>query len=311
MKSEVKVFSPASVTNVGSGFDIFGFAIDSPGDFITVKKTNHNKIKIVKIHTNGYTLPLNPKKNTATRGMFFLLRELNLNIGIDVEIDKRMPFASGLGSSAASAVGGVFALNCLLGNPFKKNDLLKFAAEGEKAASGKNVHLDNIAACLFGGFILVQNPKEFSVIQVSYPTQLTALIIHPHIELHTKKMRSILGKNISLQVGINQWANTSAMIFGLMNKDYDVISKSINDFVAEPKRKKFIPFYDEIKSIALENGALGFNISGAGPSMFAFIKSRNQAKIISDKIKKFLDKKSLNHSIFISKISKKGVRVIK
>ncbi|MEJ5351584.1 MAG: homoserine kinase [Melioribacteraceae bacterium] len=305
----IRVFAPASVSNVGPGFDMMGFALHKPGDEIIIKKNNSKQLRIVNIDgDNGY-LPKEVEKNTTTVAIKSLLEKYDLKVGLDVSIHKKMGIGSGLGSSAASAVAGVFAVNELLNLKLSKLDLLVHAMAGEFVASG-SIHADNVAPCLFGGFVLIRSYNPLDIIQIDYPKNLYCSIVYPDIVIKTKEARKILSKTVKLKTAIAQAGNASGLIIGLMTKNFDLISRSIIDLIAEPKRAKLIPCYNKVRKAALDNGALNCNITGSGPSMFAFSTSAKDAERIADAMLKAVIQSGLNGKKYVSKINGKGPIVL-
>lgn len=310
MSKKIKVFAPASVSNVGPGFDLMGFALNEPGDEIEITITAGNEIRIKKILGDGGVLPYNINKNTATAAILSLLKKFSIKIGLDVVINKKMGIGSGLGSSAASAVGGVFAVNKLLNLKLSKYELLEHAIAGEFIAS-KGIHADNVAPCLFGGFVLIRSYNPIDIIQLDYPKDLFCSIVYPDIEIKTCDARKMLGKNVPLKTAIAQAGNASGLAAGLLTNNYNLIGRSIVDHIAEPKRAKLIPCYDEIRNAALSNGALNCNISGSGPSMFAFSASQKDADKIAAAMKKVALSKGFKSKVYVSQINNKGPVVLK
>jgi len=222
---------------------------------------------------------------------------------------KNIKPGSGIGSSAASAVGAVYGINKLIGNPFKRNELIKFALEGEKFAS-KAEHADNIAPALFGGFTLVRSNKTLDVIKLPYPKMLYVTILHPEIELKTAHARSILKKSIPLNDFVKQSGNLAALISALYTNNYNLISRSLKDYIIEPHRSKLIPQFDLLKKTAISSGALGSGISGSGPSIFALSKGIKIAKNVGKEMKDVISKLPIKHKVYISKINQNGVKII-
>ena len=311
MKKEITVFAPASVTNVSCGFDIMGFAIDGPGDELKLKITKKPGIVISKITGDHGKLPKQVEKNTAGTSLASLVKYLKFSKGIEIEIHKKMSLASGLGSSAASAVASVFALNEILGKPLSKQELLPFALEGEKLTCGGAPHADNVSASLYGGFIVVRSLNPLDVINIDVPENLFCTIVHPDIEINTGDTRKILKKQILLSDAVQQWGNVASLVAGLLKKDYKLIGRSLQDVIVEPIRSILIPGFNEIKQAALDAGALGCSISGSGPSIFAFSSSRKTAKKIGIKMQGVLSELEIESDLYISKINKEGPRVIK
>ena len=305
----IKAFAPATVANVNCGFDILGFAIKAPGDEVEIELTKKPGIEIISITGDQGKLPLNPKLNSASVSIQNYLDHIGYKDGIKMTLNKKMPISSGMGSSAASAVAGVFGINQLLNAPLDKNDLLPFALEGEKIACG-SAHADNAAASLLGGFILVRSYKPLDIVSIDYPTELIAIVVHPNLKIDTKVARKLIKSEIKLKDAITQWGNIAGLIAGLSQKNYDLISRSLIDIIAEPKRSKLITGYDDIKMIALEAGAIGCGISGSGPSIFALSNDMDKAKHIALLMKNKFKTLNIESNYFISKINSKGAIII-
>jgi len=262
-------FAPASVGNVGIGFDILGFAVDALGDRITVSRSEKPGIRISGCSGVATDLPLEPEKNTGGRALMALNVAAKPAFGFEMHIEKGIPLGSGLGGSAASAVGAVVAANALLDEPFDRLALLKFAMQGEAVASG-SMHVDNIAPSLFGGLVLtvgIDNPR---VKRIPVPQGIRAVIIHPHMFLSTREARSILKREVAMADFVWQTANLAGFISGCYTDDLELIREGLNDVVIEPQRQKLIPGFSAVRAAAMNAGALGCSISGAGPTMFAW-----------------------------------------
>jgi homoserine kinase len=310
MKNQIKVFAPASVTNVSCGFDVMGFAIDWPGDELILKIKKKPGISISKITGENGKLSLDPKKNTAGLSLIALAKHLNFENGLEIEIHKKMALGSGLGSSAASAVASVFAFNEILGKPLTKTELLPFALEGEKLTCGGTPHADNVSACLMGGFVIVRSVNPLDVVNIKTPKNLYCTILHPHLEINTADTRKILRKQILLSDAVKQWGNVAGLVAGLTSGNYELIGRSLHDVIIEPVRSILIPGFDEIKNSAIQNGALGCSISGSGPSIFAFSKSQIIAEKVGHEMNKILKSLKIDGDLYISKINKEGPKVI-
>lgn len=301
----VRVFSPASVANVSCGFDVMGFALDKPGDEIVATRSDNTGVRITKITGEEGKLPVSVKENTAGVAVQALLNHLGLEMGINLEVHKKMPLGSGLGSSAASSVGAVFAVNRLLGNVLEQGDLLRFAAEGERIACG-SAHLDNVAPSLLGGFVLIRSQETADVINLECPQPLYATVVYPHIEIRTGDTRKILRKEVSLAKAVTQWGNVGGLVAGILKGDYELISRSLHDVIIEPTRSVLIPGYADVKEAALEAGALGSGISGSGPSVFALCRSREIAGKSGKEMKRVFDAIGLESDVFVSEIKSGG-----
>jgi len=304
----IKIFSPATVANVGCGFDIFGFALEYPGDEIILKTSKKKGLVITRITGDNGKLTFEPEKNTVTIPILHFLEHLNSKTGFEIELHKKMPMGSGLGSSAASAVGGVFGANMLLGEPLGRSELMSFAIKGEEAVSGA-IHYDNIGPALLGGFVIIRSYEPLDIIKINTPPDLFCAVVHPHVEVRTEYARSILKKEISLSDGIKQWGNVAGLVTGLLTSDYNLIGRSIEDAVAEPVRAGLIPEYFSVKERAIKEGALGVNISGSGPSVFALTDSKERAFIVGDAMKKRFNEGNLNCDLYVSGINNKGVTI--
>tara|TARA_R110002051_G_scaffold232889_1_gene294556 strand:- start:14110 stop:15036 length:927 start_codon:yes stop_codon:yes gene_type:complete len=306
-KNEIKVFCPATVANVSCGFDVLGVALDSVGDEMVVRKVTQKGIKITKL--TGQDLPKETLNNVAgVAGNAFLLAS-DYDGGFEIEIDKRIKPGSGIGSSAASSAGAVWAMNHLLGNPFSKTELVKFAMEGERLASDV-AHADNVAPALFGGFTLVRSYSPLDVIAIPAPKELYVTVIHPQIEIKTSDSRKILKTTISMETGIKQWGNVGGLVAGLFKEDYELIGRSLEDHIVEPIRSILIPGFDEVKKVSLEAGALGSGISGSGPSIFAFSKGNKTAIKVGEAMKTVYNKIGIAYEIHVSKINMEGVKLL-
>lgn len=305
----IKVSVPATVANVGPGFDIMGFAINTPVEEMIVRLTNQAGIKITKISGDKNRLPLDIKKNTATVALVHMLSKLEMKIGVELEIKKKIISGSGLGSSAASAVAAPFALNELLGKPFTKHELLEFALLGEKIASG-SIHADNVAPCLFGGFVLIRGYYPTDIIQLSSPKKLFCTVLHPQFEIKTSEARRLIKKKLPLKDVITQTGNAAGLIAGLLKSDYDLIKRSMCDLIAEPVRAALIPGFYEIKESAMNAGSIGCSISGSGPAIFAFSMSLEDAEKIGRAMKKASSKHVQKNIVYVSPINRIGPQVI-
>ncbi len=305
--NEIKIFSPATVSNVACGFDILGFSLESLGDEMIVKKTKKKGIKISKIE--GFKLRKDIQKNVAGVSASAMLEKIKPNFGFEIEIFKKIKPGSGIGSSGASSAGSVYAINKLLGNPFNEIELLNFAMKGEYLASNAE-HADNIAPAILGGFTLVKNISPLNIISLPYPKDLYCVIIHPQIEIKTSESRKILPKNVSLKNATIQLTNLGGLIHGLHTNNYDIIRSSLKDELIEMHRSKLIPLFDEVKENSMNSGALGCSISGSGPSIFSLCKGKKIAEKIEKSIINIYSSSNIEFSTHVSKINKKGIYTI-
>lgn len=303
----LKIFSPATVANVSCGFDSMGFAVDDIGDEMTFTKTKEKGVKITNI--TGADLTYNVDENAASAVVKKMLLEANANFGIELTIHKGFSPGSGLGSSAASAAGAAFGANQLLGNKYSELELTKFAMFGEEVACGSAI-ADNVAAAIYGGFVLVRSYQPLEIVKLPVPTALRVVAIHPQIEVKTKDAREVLPKEIPLKNAIIQWANVGGLVSGLFTNDYTLISNSLVDLVAEPARKNLIPHFDNVKNSALNAGALGAGISGSGPTIFALCKGDEIAQKVYKNINETYQKTGIDFELFISKVNPEGMKII-
>ena len=304
----IKIFAPATVANVSCGFDSLGFAVDAIGDEMTFTKTAEKGVQITNI--TGADLTYNVDENAASAVVKKMLHTASADFGIALTIHKGFSPGSGLGSSAASAAGAAFGTNQLLGDMYSNLELTKFAMFGEKVACGSAI-ADNVAAAIFGGFILVRSYEPLEIIKLPVPNELRVVAIHPQITIKTKDARDVLPTKIPLKDAVTQWANVGGLISGLYTDNYNLISNSLVDIVAEPARKSLIPFFDNIKNSALKAGALGAGISGSGPTVFALCEGDTVAKAVYKRIEESYKNTGIDFEMFVSKVSPEGIKIIK
>ncbi|MCI4649848.1 homoserine kinase [Phaeodactylibacter sp.] len=310
MNKEVRVFAPATVANVAVGFDILGFAIDGPGDEIIARYSNASGVTISCITGDGGKLPLKAEKNTAGFAAIRLLEQLGKpELGVELEIHKKMPFGSGLGSSAASAAAGVMAVNALLDMPVPKIASLHCAVLGEQIADGA-YHADNVAPSLLGGIILIRANEGLDVHSLPIPDELYAAVVYPHVSILTKDARDVLRPTTTLPQCIQQTGNLGGLVVGLYESDYELIGRSLQDVIIEPQRAQLIPGFATVKSAALKAGALGCSISGAGPSVFALCKGRETAQSVGAAMQKAFLNQDIPCDLFVSPINKEGAKIL-
>ncbi|MCB0397032.1 MAG: homoserine kinase [Flavobacteriales bacterium] len=309
MKNEIHIQVPATVANVACGFDIMGFALERPGDRMSARLEKTPGIRI-KNTSSQKKIPLDPSKNTAGVALQCMLDALGSNQGFTITIHEKIKPGSGLGSSAASSAGAVFAANELLGKPFSVKDLIPFAMEGERLASG-TAHADNVSPALMGGFTLVRSYTPLDVIAIPYPPKLFCAVVHPQIEVRTEDTRKILRNDIRLRDAVTQWGNTAGLVAGLMLADYELIGRSLYDVVIEPTRSILIPGFDEVKAEAMKAGALGCSISGSGPSIFALAKDMQTANHLAEVMKNTYKRLKVPCEAYASRVNPNGPGIIK
>jgi homoserine kinase len=301
-------FAPASVGNVAIGFDILGFSVDALGDRVTVSRRKAPGVGIRAVRGVAGELPRQPERNTAGRALLAMQEALRPAFGFEMEIDKGIALGSGLGGSAASAVGAVVAANALLDEPCSKLELLKFAMQGEAVASG-SLHVDNIAPSLFGGLVLTVGIDHPRVKQIPVPPDVRAVIMHPHMFLSTKQARAILRRTVEMSDFVWQTANLAGFISGCYTNDLDMIRASFEDVVIEPQRQALIPGFPDVRRAAIEAGALGCSISGAGPTMFAWANTSIAPAVLAAMHAEFA-KRSIAVDEWIVEINAAGARVV-
>lgn len=316
-KSEaVTVFAPATVANVGSAFDVLGFALERPGDTVRATRTSQPGVTIQAIHGDQGKLPLDASRNTAGVSVNALLQHLRSakkdsfqEIGVTLELTKGLPIGSGLGSSSASTVAAVVAVNELLGAPLEKEALLPFAMEGERVACGA-AHADNVAPCLLGGFILIRSYSPLDWVQLPVPSPIHVAVVTPHVELKTSDARKILKKMVPLQSAITQWGNVAALVAGIYRNDLELMGRSLEDAIIEPERSQLIPCYSQAKLEALRAGALGCSISGSGPSIFALCREPSQAETTAQRMSEVFVSNGISATCHVSGIHPTGAHVV-
>ncbi len=305
----IRVFAPATVANVTCGFDVLGFAVNNPGDEIVLRKTNTDKIVIKAIHGDGGRLTLDPNFNTVSIPVIKYLEKYGIKQGLEIELFKHMPLGSGLGSSAASSVAGVFAVDKLLGLNKTVEEMLPFAMEGELIACGA-AHADNVAPCLYGGFVLVRSYNPLEIVRINTPESMYCSLVHPHVEVQTKDARNALPREIPLGTAVTQWGNVAGLVVGLMKSDFGLIGRSMQDVVAEPARAGLIPGFYNVKESALNAGAIGAGISGSGPSIFALSDSLDKANKIAEAMAAAFTKIGIGSETYVSEVNHQGPLVI-
>jgi homoserine kinase len=305
-QQSITIHAPATVANMVCGFDVLGFAVNDPYDIMKIRFSDRHGITIV--NEDAYNLPLEPEKNVAGAALLALLEEAPDVQGLEITINKQIKPGSGVGSSAASAAGAVMAANILLGHRFSKPDLVRFAMNGEKVASGVK-HADNIAPCIYGGVTLIRSIFPLDIIQLNAPP-LFVTIVHPQIEVRTADARSILKQQILLKDAIRQWGNIAGLVAGLQQQDYELIGRSLEDVLIEPVRSILIPGFDQVKKRSRDAGALGGGISGSGPSIFMLSKDEHTAKKVEQEMHSVYDAIGLEHHTYVTTINQKGITII-
>lgn len=303
MSKKITIQSPATVANMVCGFDVLGFAVHEPYDIMHIELTT--KPGIVIVNEDDFNLPTDPLQNVAGAALFALMEAYGQPVGFKLTINKQIKPGSGVGSSAASSAGAVAGANALLGNPFSNEELVKFAMNGEKLASGVK-HADNIAPCIYGGVTLIRSVFPLDIVKLNVP-DLYVTIVHPQIEVKTSDARSILKQQVQLKDAIKQWGNIAGLVAGLEQGDYDLIGRSLEDFLIEPTRSILIPAFEAIKKVSKELGALGGGISGSGPSIFMLSTNESTAKSVELAMQQIYDKIGLGYHTYLTTINTSGI----
>ncbi len=289
MRTSVRAFAPASISNIGPGFDIFGLALTLPGDEIVVRAVAATTPGVVSVAVSGDQgrIPSDPERNAAAVAATCVLERAQARISLAIELKKGIPLASGLGGSGASAVAGAVATNELLGQPLEESALLECAIRGEQDGSGAR-HADNVAPALRGGFVLVlpgrADPAPASaalpprMVSLPVPAELVVAVVHPQMEVETERARALLGNRIALAAGVRQWGNAAGMVAALYRGDWELIARSLHDAVAEPVRAALVPGFLRAQRAAVQAGAAGAGLSGSGPSVFALCRGEEAAR---------------------------------
>jgi homoserine kinase len=307
-RTEATAFAPATVGNVGIGFDILGHTVEAVGDRVTARRVAAGGVRIGSITGVVGDLPREVERNTAGKAVLSLWQARQGSGGVELDIDKGIPLASGLGGSAASAVAAVVAANALLDEPASGLELLKFAMQGEQLASG-SIHVDNIAPSLFGGLVLTVGIDHPRIKQIPVPAGIRCVLVHPHMRLSTREARGILSQSVTLSDFVWQTANLAGFISGCYSSDLDMIRDSFQDVVIEPQRQALIPGFRSVREAAMACGALGCSISGAGPSVFAWCEAPHAEAIRTAMVGSFAEHGQASDH-WITRIEPLGARLV-
>ena len=307
MLNEITVHAPATIANVGCGFDVLGLCLTAPYD--TVRLTRRDQPGLIIRHLDNYGLPLDPNRNVAGAALLALLRAVPEPLGFEVEITKGIRPGSGIGSSAASAAGAVVAANALLGNRFSHKELIDMAMDGEAVASGVR-HADNIAPAICGGFTLVRAVQPVLDVVALPPPPLWVALVHPQFEVRTQEARAVLPPTVPLSLAVRQWANVGGLVAGFLTHDNELISRALEDYIVEPARAALIPGLAEAKRLAREAGALGGGISGSGPAIFTLNKDEATAHAAAEALGSVYRKMGIDYHLHVGPIASQGARVV-
>jgi homoserine kinase len=309
MSNTIRASAPATVANVCCGFDILGFAVHSPSDEVVLTFTDSNEVVMTRISGDGGRLPLDANKNTASVAVLSYLKGIGEQTGVGIELIKKLPLGSGMGSSAASAAAALVAINSYFNNPLTREQLIPYAMEAERIACG-SAHADNVAPSLLGGVVLIRDYHPLDVVKIPTAVKLVCTLVHPHLELRTEDSRRVLKPTLSLKEAITQNGNTAGLMVGLMSADYDLIGRSLKDVIAEPIRSVFIPGFDEMKTKIKLAGAMGGGISGSGPTLFALSRDEEIAQRVGEVLRDHFASYELSSDIHISSINNEGAKIL-
>jgi homoserine kinase len=302
-------FAPAGVGNVAVGFDVLGHPLAAVGDRVTVRRVERPGVEIEAITGLDVRIPHDPEKNTATAGLIALLRERELPFGLAVSIEKAIPLGSGMGGSAASAVGALVAANALLDEPLTPLELLRYALVGETVASG-SAHGDNLAPGLFGGLTLVRAMDPPDVVRIPVPEEVRCVLVYPHLRLDTRDARSVLPAQVSRQTAVEHGGNLAAFVMGCSTGDLELIRRSFVDLLAEPHRAALVPGFRGVQAAALEAGALGCSLSGAGPSVFAWCADEATACAVRAAMRESFERTGVETAAWISPVNAPAAHLV-
>ena len=306
----IAAFAPATVSNVACGFDVLGFALETPGDVVVAEAGAGEGVDIGAIDGVGGRLSRDPSRNTAGAAAQALLTRLGAARHIRLTLHKGIPLASGVGSSGASAVAAVVAINELLGRPAPLEVLLECAMQGERAGCGA-AHPDNVAPALFGGFVLVRSPMPPDVVRLPVPDELACAVLHPHLEVETAVARALLGDTVPLGDAVRQWGNVGALVAGLFLADLPLVGRALEDRVAEPKRAHLVPAFGAVKAAAMASGALGCSLSGSGPAIFALSASLDGAERVGEAMHgAFTAEAKIAADLWVSRVGTRGAQIV-
>lgn len=310
-KTISRAFAPATVANVGVGFDILGFAVKSLGEIAEVEAMPGDPRVILNPVDGHPTMPLEAARNTATAGLLQLIKDHHLNFGFRVTLHKQIPIGSGLGGSSASAVAAIVAANGLLKKKLSLAAQLEYAMIGEEVASGAR-HADNVAPCLYGGLVLAQTKPDLMVTPVKVPSALRCVIALPRMEIRTKDARGILRSQVALNTVIEQTSNLAGFLLGCAQNNPKLIHRSLRDVMIEPQRASLIPCFADLQGTAFRAGGLGCSISGSGPAIFALAANDLGARKILQAWKILADDQGIEIAQWlVSPISGRGAHLLR
>lgn len=304
---QIRVFAPASIANLGCGFDVMGLALDEVGDILEMTLDEGRGISIV--NDTDVPLPEDIESNVITPVIRKFFAMTGLKGKVEVRICQKIYPGSGIGSSSASSAAAAYGINELFGCPLTEEELVICAMEGENLASG-GYHADNAAPALMGGIVLIRGYEPLDLVKLPVPGNFYCAVIHPHLVVNTKEARGILPKAVPMHNAVKQWGNVGGLIAGLYSGNIGLIGRSMEDAVAEPYRKQFIPDFDELRYKVLQTGAMAMNIAGSGPSVFALADCREVAQKSANIMKTHFDGLDIQSEVYVVKVSNKGAKLI-
>ena len=311
MSDRLRVFAPASASNLGPGFDILGLALEEPGDVVEVEYAETEGVQIVEV-TGAPSLSTDPTRNTAGVAASAVLHRIGLAepIGVRLWLRKGMPLASGLGSSAASSVAAAVAVNELCSGGLSRQALVECALEGEKAVSG-TTHADNVAPSLLGGIVLIRSYAPLELVSLPVPPALRVVVIYPHIQVQTAQARQrVAERRFEIAQVVTNLGNVAALVCALHSGDLELLGRSINDALVEPIRAPLVPGFAAVKDAALNVGALGCSISGSGPSVFAFANDDVRAADVANAMQGAFRQAGFESDRYVGPVNTTGARVL-
>ncbi len=303
----IEVFAPATVANLGCGFDVMGLALEGVGDRIRICVESGNGL-IIK-NKSDKKLPENIEENVITPAIRALIKAFGRPMHVEITLLDKITPGSGIGSSAASSAAAVYGLNELLNRPFTGEQLVEFAMQGE-ALIGGTEHADNAAPAILGGVVLIRSYHPFDLIRLSAPERFYYAVAHPDLVVCTKDAREVLPQAIPLADAITQWGNVGGLVAGFALGDVGLIGRAMRDVVAEPYRKQFIPEYDRLRAAVLAEGALAMNIAGSGPSVFALAEDEETAQRAARKMRHHFESQQIACDTYAGRVSNRGARIV-
>ena len=309
MGSDIAVFGPASLSNLGPGFDTLGLAITGLGDVVKARLTDSPGVEI--LCSGSSVLPCEPHLNTAGRAASIVLEQANTSQGIALTVEKGIPIGSGIGGSAASAAAGAWAVNVLLGKPFDRSGLVEAVLEGEAVASGGSRHGDNVLPALFGGLVLTSsvNPADYRHLRLSQTMHLALLL--PRLEILTAEARALLPAAVPFRAAVENASDLALMIQSLIAGDWSAVGRyMVRDRLVEPVRARLVSCYQDVREAAIAEGAWGCALTGSGPAMFAIVETADIAEKVCIAMRAVCESAGIEARAMVAKTDNEGVRVL-